>query len=364
MDKNKPNVFPTNNESNTNPSIETNQIQQIEQSVFQVSEGEKAAAEEMARRTTEQMEARNKMLANNQELARQEELRLKNLQNLIMNKKPIPPSSRIIKEGQDPQPRPVQDPIKNQYIDEISQPQFNTAFDVIPLPSQGKLYKNKKPSVKVSYLTATDEDILTSPNIMNSGDFLEILINRKLLDTDLRYKDLHVGDRNAIMIWLRATAFGEKYPIIVLDNEGNPFETDFDLSTLKSIHLGAEPDTEGYFDLILPLTQTKIKFKLLTVGDVDMVSDMVKDDESKGLLVNKSNSYTLQKQIVEVDGVRDRQYINEFANNLRPLDSKTLRDYVDKIESGINLDIQVGIPGGGSINTFLPLNRKFFWPNV
>ena len=44
---------------------------------------------------------------------------------------------------------------------------------------------------------------------------VEILINRKILEPDLRYEDLLVGDRNAIMIWLRATGYGEMYPVLM-----------------------------------------------------------------------------------------------------------------------------------------------------
>jgi hypothetical protein len=44
-------------------------------------------------------------------------------------------------------------------------------------------------------------------------------------------------------------------------------------------------------------------------------------------------------------------------------DAKALNDYIEKIESGIDLNIEVTTPGGGSIATFLPLNVSFFWPN-
>ena len=101
------------------------------------------------------------------------------------------------------------------YIEILSQPQMNQPYDLIPLPSEGKLYPNKKKRVKLAYLTTADENILTSPNLVESGDFLEILINRKLLEPSLRYKDLLPGDRNAIMIWLRATVYGEMYPVTI-----------------------------------------------------------------------------------------------------------------------------------------------------
>ena len=47
--------------------------------------------------------------------------------------------------------------------------EFKTPYDVIELPSQGILYKDNKKSVKVEYLTAMDESILTSPNISNGN---------------------------------------------------------------------------------------------------------------------------------------------------------------------------------------------------
>jgi hypothetical protein len=81
---------------------------------------------------------------------------------------------------------------------------------MLSLPSLGKTYRNKKPNVRLGYMTTADENILTSPNLLQSGEFFNVL---KILEPDLRYNDLLVGDRNAIMIWLRATGYGEMYPV-------------------------------------------------------------------------------------------------------------------------------------------------------
>ena len=134
----------------------------------------------------------------------------------------------------------------NPYISEISQPNYNAPYDVIPLPSEGKLYRNKRANVKIAYMTTADENILTSPNLLQSGEFLEILINRKLLEPDLRYKDLHVGDRNAIMLWLRATGYGEMYPVTILDEKNIPFDTEVNLNDLKTIKLVLNQMLKGY----------------------------------------------------------------------------------------------------------------------
>ena len=252
----------------------------------------------------------------------------------------------------------------NPYILELSQPNYNAPFDVIPLPSEGKLYKNKKANIRIGFMTTADENILTSPNLLQSGEFLEILINRKILEPELRYKDLHIGDRNAIMIWLRATGYGEMYPVTLLDEKNIPFDTEINLHSLKMKKLGAEPDADGLFDFKFPLSKSMVKFKLLTCGDVDKIEKMLEHDKANNIPVNNSNTYTMECMIVEVDGSRDRNVIRDFVSSIRIKDAKDLNSYVDKIESGIDLDIEVGTPGGSSISTFLPLNINFFWPNI
>jgi hypothetical protein len=250
------------------------------------------------------------------------------------------------------------------YIFELSQPNYNSPFDVIPLPSGGKTYRTKKANIRVAYMTTADENILTSPNLLQSGQFLEILINRKILEPGLRYKDLLVGDRNAIMIWLRATGYGEMYPVTLFDENDVPFDTEINLDNLKTKELGAEPDEEGLFHFQFPLSKVNIKFKMLTCGEQDDLERILDQEKENGIPVNNQNTYTLERMIVEVNGSRDRNEIREFSNSIRIRDAREFNEYLNKIECGIDLNITVGTPGGGSVATFLPLNLKFFWPNI
>jgi hypothetical protein len=250
------------------------------------------------------------------------------------------------------------------YILELSQPNYNAPFDVIPLPSKGKLYRNKKANIKVAYLTTGDENILTSPNLLQSGEFLEILINRKILEPELRYKDLLPGDRNAIMIWLRATGYGEMYPVILLDENDESFETQVNLNELKTKELLVDADENGLFTFIMPLSKAQIKFRQLTCGDVDDIDKMVEKDTQNNIPVNNSTTYRFERMIVDVNGNRDRTMIKDFVNVMRIADAKAFDNYIDELESGIDLNIEVTTPGGGSVATFLPLNFNFFWPNI
>lgn len=252
---------------------------------------------------------------------------------------------------------------RSEHIQQISQPDYNTPFDVIPLPSKGKLYKGRKPNIKLSYMTTADESILSSPNLLQSGEFLEVLMNRKILD-NIRYKDLLPGDRNAIMIWLRATSYGEMYPVMLDDENGDPFETTINLNELKTIDLTVEPDEDGLFTFVLPISQKTIRFKLLTCGEIDYLEKLIEREKENNSLVNNYSTYKLERMIVEVDGSRDRAYIKEVANSMRIPDAKKFAEFLGTIDCGIDLDITVQTPGGGSIASFLPLNLNFFWPEL
>jgi hypothetical protein len=252
---------------------------------------------------------------------------------------------------------------RSEHIQQISQPDYNSPFDVIPLPSKGKTYRGKKPNIKLSYMTTADENILSSPNLLQSGEFLEVLLNRKILD-NIRYKDLLPGDRNAIMIWLRATSYGEMYPVVLDDEDGMPFETVVDLNELKTIELNVEPDEDGLFTFVLPLSGKVIRFKLLTCGEMDYLEKLIETEKTNNQLVNNYATYKLERMIVEVDGSTDRQFVKEIANSMRIPDAKKLNEFINTIDCGIDLNIEIGTPGGGSLTTFLPLNLNFFWPNL
>lgn len=270
------------------------------------------------------------------------------------------PSSPVIKDNTTYTSQQAIDP----YILELSQPNYNAPFDVIPLPSKGKLYRNKKQNVRLAYMTTADENILTSPNLLKSGEFLEILINRKLLESELRYKDLLPGDRNAIMLWLRATAYGEMYPVTLYDENDEAFETEINLNELKTIDLNVEPDEDGLFNFTMPLSKANVRFKLLTCGDIDNIEKILEKEKENNIPVNNGNTYKLENMIVEVNGETNKTMIRDFVNYMRIQDSKEFNKFVDSIDTGVDLNIEVGTPGGGSIKTFLPLNLGFFWPDI
>tara|TARA_R110000796_G_scaffold40062_1_gene99400 strand:+ start:26612 stop:27724 length:1113 start_codon:yes stop_codon:yes gene_type:complete len=367
----KPNVFPEKfdiatamaeaNDTGTKIAKQANEELAIDVSNLQSKRNpdDLAAEEQMKQESLEKLEGQLK--------AREEFLRKKKEEALGGNQEETVNVSKISYGLQDEEKPKLTNQL-DRVIPDMSSPDEEMPYDVITLPSEGLLYKNQKSTLKVAYLNAMDENIMTNPNLLHSGKFLEVLINRKMLDTELRYKDLHVGDRNAIMIWLRSTAYGPNYNIKLSDPKSptfEEFEVEIDLSELKPKNLGSKPDTNGEFDYKLDITGSDIKFRLLTVGDIDDIEihseEMV---EKYGLEYSDISTYTLAKQICEVDGNRDKDFINSFIKKIRLGDVRKLRSHINDIESGIDMNIEVRTPGGGSVNTFLPLNVTFFWPDL
>lgn len=385
----KPKVFPTPDiiaAANETGSLIAKQINNENEVVkVELGAGELAAAEEMNKKTEAQINTRNEKLAEAAKIA-DPVLRQKAIADAYDSTKEVRPELAVdygVKYEVDygevtkkqpikydlPKNKVIKPPVakysEDSYIESLSENQHNAPYDVIPLPSKGKLYPNGKPTLKVAYLNASDENILTNPNLLESGKFLEVLINRKLMDTPLKYRDLHIGDRNAIMIWLRSTGYGPEYPISLFDpNTGTQFETEIDLSMLKMIELEVDTDEYGHIPFELP-SKNFITFKLLSVGDLDDIEEHVQSIiDEKGPEFSDSATFTLKKQIQSVNGVYDKDVVSNFVDTMRMNDLTKFRKYVSEVESGMDMHLTVRTPGGESIKTFLPLNISFFWPNL
>ena len=244
--------------------------------------------------------------------------------------------------------------------------EFKTPFDIIELPSQGILYKNKVSTVKVEYLTAMDESILTSPNLSNSGRMLDVLLERKVKDLPFSIDELLIGDRTAIIVFLRTTAFGPEYTQVVYDEENDNYEDGIiDLTILNQKKLDVRSDEKGEFDFVLPHSKKKVTFTLLTGKDEKIIDGKDKEylkrnnDEVSNRLI-----FTLEQHIQSLDGERDKLKISQTIRRLSIRDSRSLRKYINEITPGLDFNTTARTPGGVSVDCFLRFNSSFFWPEL
>lgn len=238
-------------------------------------------------------------------------------------------------------------------------------YDVIPLPSKGMFYKNKKASLKVGYLTASDENILLSPNLLKSGKTIEVLLKKKILDTDINPNDLLSGDRDAVLVFLRTSGYGSIYKVNLTDPKtGDEFEYDVDLGELNYKPL-VEANQDGEYSVQLPISKSNIKFRLLTIGDINEIDET--EEKKKRIVKNhqdETSTKRLERIIMEIDGDRDKGRISQTISRMRIGDSAFIRKYYNKVEPGIDLSLEVQAPSGEFFRANIPITVSFFWPDL
>lgn len=244
------------------------------------------------------------------------------------------------------------------------------ATEVITLPSRGLVYPEKNPlskgEVTMKLLTAKEEDILTSTNLIRKGIVLDKLLESIIVDSDVNINDLVIGDKNAILIASRILAFGPEYKVTVNDpQENEPVEVSVDMSQLNTKEIDeSKLNRKNEYDFVLPKSGTQIKFKIMTHGDEVAVS---KDVEASLKIMKQGNDIQARyrRLIVEVNGNRDAGYISNFvANQLLAADSKALRKYMNEISPDIDLKFNYTSPFTGETEALkVPIGVDFFYPS-
>jgi len=235
------------------------------------------------------------------------------------------------------------------------QENFSLPHDVIALPTGGRFYKSKKKSVKVGYLTAADENLLMS----NASDLVTQLIRSKLYEPDLKSDELMQGDIEAILIFLRNTAFGPEYRVNLTDPDtGNKFEVTILLDELDIRKPEVEPDDNGFYSTVLPKSEVAVKLKPLSSKELNDIGELVKSYPA-GRIAPRI-TWTLQKQIVEVNGIKEQGEINKFITSMPISDSKYVREFLDKNEPRLDLVKSVYTPSGKKIDVNINFGVEFF----
>ena len=239
---------------------------------------------------------------------------------------------------------------------EYGQQNFTLPHDVVPLPSRGLFYKNKKKSLKVGYLTASDENIL-----MGGGDDMTVnLLRNKIYEPDVRVDDLLEGDVEAILIFLRNTSFGPEITINSKDPVTNKqFEATVLIDSLPIVH-GQTPSEDGTFTTILPKSNATVKLKPLTYGDIMAINRMA-DTYPQGRVAPRI-TWRLTKQIVEVNGSTDKNEISKFVEQMPIMDSKHIRKFMDDNEPRLDMKKVIKAPSGETLTVNVGFGVEFFRP--
>ena len=252
---------------------------------------------------------------------------------------------------------------------------FVVPTEFVELPSKGRYYPEGHPlhnqeTIEIKHLTAKEEDMLTSRALLKKGVALERVIASIIVDKTINPRALLSGDRNAILVAMRISAYGNEYSTKVTCPSCNTTGThSFDLFDIELRH-GTTPEalqvTElggGFFETKLPLTECNVVFRLLNGNDEKVLTDQMQNSRKRKK--EETNITNQLKMItVSVNGDESPETLNYFINNVPSLDSTHLRMAFKNATPTIDMEQQFTCDECGyEAEMEVPLTADFFWPN-
>ena len=251
--------------------------------------------------------------------------------------------------------------------------------EIIELPSKGLLYDRGNPlssgKLELKYMTAKEEDILTTQSYIKQGVVLDKLFQSLILGNgegrSVNYNDLLMGDKNAVMIAARVLGYGKDYEIEITNPSGDKQKEVVDLSQFEHVAFDESLITPGInrFRFELPASKRAVEFKLITHRDnmkVDEELTAMKKLTKQGGAEDHNLTTRMIHTIVAVDGNEDRQHIRNFVKNeFLAIDARAFRKYMKSIQPDVDLTLNLTDDTSGEPFTMeLPISVDFFWPRA
>lgn len=264
-------------------------------------------------------------------------------------------------------------PVFKQQTDQVQTTQYPS--EVIDLPSRGWFYPPESPlsrgKVDIKYMTAKEEDILTSQNLIKKGLVLDKLLEQLIVTPNVRLDDILVGDKNAIFIAARILAYGKDYKVKFKDpSTGDDVEDTIDLTHLDNKEFDFDNAERGrnLFEYELPFSKKKVLWSLLSHADEKAIDAELKSLKKFSRDKNQSNEVTtrLKYVIKALDGDEDKTKIKKYVDTeLLARDSLSFRNHIKENTPDIDLTFNFESEETGYTERMnLPLGVDFFYPSA
>ena len=269
---------------------------------------------------------------------------------------------------------------KQQYEQKkVSDYKFPT--EIVDLPSKGLVYPKDNAlssgKVEMKYMTAKEEDILTTQSYIKDGSVLDRLFQSLIISngdgTPVKYIDITLGDKNAIMIAARILGYGKDYEVEIDDptQPGTMQKEVIDLTQFESTEYDGSGQTELHkneYEFELPQSKRKVTFQALTESKERKIKHQLEAQKKASRKLNdktdKQLTIRLKNTIVSVDGDTEQTTINHFVENeLFAADSRALRTHINKVVPDVDLTYEfISDETGEGRDMLLPMGLGFFWP--
>lgn len=250
--------------------------------------------------------------------------------------------------------------------------EFTTPTEFVDLPSKGQHYPEDHPlhgkeSLEIRYMTAKDEDILTSKSLLKKGLAIDRLLQNIIVDKTVKVDQLLVGDKNALVVAARITGYGPEYRTkVTCPNCGFVQEYNFDLHehvlTTGGSTEGATPTGDGIWTVQCPQSQVSVGLRLLTGKDEKSLLQ-TEQLRKKNKLPESTATTNLRLMIASVNGSSEMRDISNFINVMPARDAKFLRKAYDELMPNIDLSQDFECQNCGfDMPMEVPFTTDFFWP--
>ncbi len=248
---------------------------------------------------------------------------------------------------------------------------FARPTEFVDLPTKGRFYSEAHPlkgkeTVEIRYMTAKEEDILTSKTLLKSGMAIDRLIGSILVDKSINVASLYASDKNAILVACRISGFGPEYETRVnCPACGTSAPYMFDLNECRP-YFGNEQlevGDDGTFAVILPVTKIDARLKILNSKEEAFLTQLA-ENKAKKNLPESILTDQLKAIIVSLNGQTERSTINKFVDIMPARDSRFLRKEYVKASPGVEMKNDFKCSScGHEQEVDIPLTADFFWSN-
>ena len=247
---------------------------------------------------------------------------------------------------------------------------YDFPTEVISLPSQGKCYPESNPlssgQIEIKYMTAKEEEILASQNLIRKGVVLDKLFESIIVDKNVNIDDILIGDKNAIMLAARILGYGPEYKIQQENEFGEKEDIIVDLSKVQTKETDfSKIKSDNRYEFTTTNGQ-EIEFRLLTHGDEKKIEADVKALQR----LNKTGvggelTTRYRYMITSVDGDSTTSAITKFVNNqFLTRDTRKFRDLIRELQPDVNMQFEYENPNTGDTEVKpIPMGVGFFWPS-
>jgi len=243
--------------------------------------------------------------------------------------------------------------------------------EVVELPSKGYFYPKDSPlasgKVEMKYMTAREEDILTSPNLMQQGTMINVFLKALIIDKSIDVDEFLIGDKNGLIVASRILGYGKDYDFEYTTESGDVFTSIVDLTTIQEKQIDFSKFKKGQteFPYTLPNSERVLTFQLMTQKAEFKVEREIIALEKISDGISYEITTRLKHFILSVDGKTEKEYINSFVDNeFLSRDALDFRRYISSITPDVDMTTTVTGKDGIEREVAVPITAQFFWPKA